>query len=126
MTWYKQSKLETFMDRNRLNERITSFKQLAMQLKYLQKYVYQNAPDAKQFVENLAKDKRISSFPDIVNKLITSGKIALDNYKAFAILCREIMDDVVRKTNEMEKERDTFVKKIHIKGKKDDDKNTEK
>jgi len=124
MTWYKQSKLETFTDRNRLNGRIVSFKQLAGQLKYLQKYVFQNAPDAKQFVEGLAKDKRISSFPNIIEKLTAAGRIALDNYKTFAVLCQEIMDDIVREVNKMEKERDGFVKKITLKEKEDDDKDT--
>jgi len=120
MTWYKQSKLETFIDRNRLNERIKSFKQLAAQLKYLQKYIFQNAPDAKQFVEGLVKDKRISSFPRIIDKLRQAGRIALDNYNSFAILCQDILDDVVREVSKMEKERESFVKKIDIKDKKDD------
>jgi len=125
MTWYKQSKLETFIDRNRLNERIKSFKQLAAQLKYLQKYVFQNAPDAKQFVEGLAKDKRISSFPKIIDKLMQAGRVALDNYNSFAVLCQLVLDDIVREVAKMEKERDVFVKKIRIKEKKDDIEDTE-
>ena len=116
-TWYKQAKLDTFIDRNRLNDRIRAFKILARKLKYIQKYVVQNAPHAKKFVEDLAKDKRISSFPHIVQKLLAASKIALDNYKTFASMCQEIMDDVVTEVGKMEKERDTFVKKVKTKDK---------
>ena len=112
MVWYKLAKLDTFIDRNRLNERIKSFKILAQKLKYIQKYVFQNAPDAKKFVDDLAKDKRISSFPSIVQKLLKASEVALDNYKTFASICQEIMDDIVREVSKMEKERNSFVKKV--------------
>ena len=111
-TWYKIAKLDTFLDRNRLNERIKSFKILARKLKYLQKYVFQNAPHAKTFVEGLAKDKRMSSFPHIVQKLLKASEVALDNYKTFSNICLDIMDDVVKEVGKMEKQRNEFVKKV--------------
>ena len=126
MTWYKQSKLETFIDRNYLNGRIRSFKELVKKLKYLQKYIVQNAPHARETLDAISKDKRMSSFPDIVKKMKAATLIALDNYDKFAQLCLEIMDDVVREVVKMEKERDNFVKKIHLKGLKDDNENTKK
>lgn len=110
MTWFKKSKLETFEDRNRLNARIRLFKKVAAQLQYLQKYVYQNAPHAKRFVETLAKSKEMSSFPEIKEKLERAGNTALDNYKIFAQLCQECMDEIVEKVGEMEQERNTFMK----------------
>ena len=111
-TWYKQAKLETYIDRNRLNERIKSFKILARKLKYLQKYVFQNAPHAKAFIEGLAKDKRMSSFPSIIQKLLNASRVALDNYKTFATICQDVMDDVVKEVGKMEKDRNKFVKKV--------------
>lgn len=110
MPWFRTAKLETFKDRNRLNARIRLFKKIATQLKYLQKYVFQNAPHAKRFVENLAKSKEMSSFPEIKERLERAGSTALDNYKIFAQLCQDCMDKIVEKVTEMEKERNTFAK----------------
>ena len=121
MDWYKIAKLETYLDRNRLNSRIRSFKQVAKQLKYLQKYVYQNAPHAKKFVENLASTKEMSSFPKIREKLLRAGNTALDNYKIFAQLCMECQDDIVKLITEMENERNTFVKKDTLKREKENE-----
>jgi hypothetical protein len=108
MTWYKMAKLETYDDRNRLNSRIRLFKKMAEQLDYLQKYVFQNAPHAKAFVENLAQSKEISSFPEIKDKLLRAANTALDNYKMFAQLCADCQDMIVKKVIEMEKQRDGF------------------
>jgi len=108
MNWLKLAKIDTFEDRNHLNERIRIFKKIASQLKYLQEYVFQNAPHAKAFVENLAKSKEMSSFPEIKEKLLIAANTALDNYKTFAEICLQCMDMVVKKTQEMIKERDTF------------------
>ena len=114
MNWYKSAySLETLTDRNKINKKISEFKELARILKYLVKYVVQNAPHAKKVVEIIAKDKRISSFPDLKEKLIHAATRALDNYDDFAAICDAVADDIVREVNKLTEERRDFTENIY-------------
>ena len=109
MNWYKNAyELETLMDRNELNKRISEFKQLVQILKYLVKYVFQNAPHAKKVVITIADDKKISSFPDLKEKLLHAADRALDNYQDFGGICNEVADQMVREVDKMVQERKDF------------------
>ena len=101
--------LESFEDRNRINARIRWFKQLAEKIDYLSQYIYQNAPHAKAFVDNLIEDKRMSSFPEMQKLLGHASYKALDNYKEFAECCIEIKGKLLDEIIEMEKARNNFV-----------------
>ena len=116
MNWYKIAlDLETLTDRNKLNKRIAEFKEAIRILKYLSKYVFQNAPHAKKVVENMARNKRMSSFPKLRAKLQQAAARALDNYKDFAILCNEIKDSFSLEVIKMEKSRRDFSENLYPK-----------
>jgi len=114
MNWYKIAlDLETLGDRNNLNKRIIEFKEAIRILKYVAKYVFQNAAHAKKVVENLAKNKRMSSFPELVKKLLYAASKALDNYKDFAITCNEVQSYISVEVINMEKIRKDFSDNIY-------------
>jgi len=108
MNWYKYSKLETFEDRNKLNKRIKFLKEAVSKLNYLKKYVFQNAPHAKRVMMEMAENKIMSSFPVFKNLMKDCSSTALDNYEKFAEGCEIIIEKLVDKIKELEKERKEF------------------
>ena len=111
MSWYKQSELSTFKDRNDINKRITEFKKMVNKLDYLSQYVYQNAPHARVIVKRITEDKIMSSFPEIKEILQVAFEKSLDSYNKFDLLCQEAIDMLVVKVDEMEKDRKDFIEK---------------
>ena len=111
MSWYKQSELSTFKDRNDINKRITEFKKMVNKLDYLSQYVYQNAPHARAIVKRITEDKIMSSFPEIKEILQVAFEKSLDSYNKFDLLCQEAIDMLVVKVDEMEKDRKDFIEK---------------
>jgi len=109
MGWYKYSELSTFDDRNDINKRIRDFKKIVGKLEYLSKYVYQNATHARAVVKNIADDKIMSSFPDIKEILLSAHEKALDSYSKFDLLCKEVVEMLVVKIEDMEQERKKFI-----------------
>ena len=107
MDWYKkaQNTLETFEDRNRLNERIRFFKKMIGTLLYMKKYVYQNAPHARKILLDFYENKVMSSFPGIRDILKEAIDRSLDNYGNFAEICQKAVDKLYEKIKEMEQER---------------------
>ncbi len=109
VNWYKISILiNNLSDRTALNERIRTFKELASVVKYLSKYVVQNARDAKRAAKALALDKRISSYPEIKDLFLTADRVALDNYKTFTDICLQILAKISGIVSKMERERKEF------------------
>jgi len=111
MSWYKQSELSTFKDRNDINDRIRAFKKMVRKLDYLSQYVYQNAPHARAIVKRIVEDKIMSSFPEIKEILQVAFEKSLDSYNKFDLLCQEAVDMLVIKVDEMEKDRKDFIEK---------------
>ena len=111
MSWYKQSELSTFKDRNDINKRITEFKKMVNKLDYLSQYVYQNAPHARAIVKRMVENKIMSSFPEIKKILQAAFEKSLDSYNKFDLLCQEAVDMLVVKVDEMEKDRKDFIEK---------------
>jgi hypothetical protein len=111
MSWYKQSELSTFKDRNDINKRITEFKKMVNKLDYLSQYVYQNAPHARAIVKRMVESKIMSSFPEIKEILQSAFLKSLDSYNKFDLLCQEAVDMLVVKVDEMEKDRKDFIEK---------------
>jgi len=111
MSWYTQSELSTFKDRNDINKRIQAFKKMVKKLDYLSQYVYQNAPHARVIVKRIAEDKILSSFPEIKEILQAAFEKSLDSYNKFDLLCQEAVDMLVVKIDEMEKDRKDFIDK---------------
>jgi len=116
MNWYKNAyDLETLTDRNDINKRISEFKQLVQILKYLVKYVFQNAPHAKKVVITIADDKKISSFPELRDKLLHAADRALDNYQDFGGICNDVADHIIREVDKLTQERRDFTETIYPK-----------
>ena len=111
MSWYTQSELSTFKDRNDINKRIQAFKKMVKKLDYLSQYVYQNAPHARVIVKRIAEDKIMSSFPEMKEILQAAFEKSLDSYNKFDLLCQEAVDMLVVKIDEMEKDRKDFIDK---------------
>jgi|2_EtaG_2_1085320.scaffolds.fasta_scaffold00338_19 uncharacterized protein YeeX (DUF496 family) len=111
MSWYKQSELSTFKDRNDINKRISEFKKMVNKLNYLSQYVYQNAPHARVIVKRMVENKIMSSFPEIKEILQAAFEKSLDSYNKFDLLCQEAIDMLVVKVDEMEKDRKDFIEK---------------
>jgi hypothetical protein len=123
MNWYKtsnyeedlkeaQTSLETLTDRNHLNSRIKFFLKMIGTLTYMKKYVYQNAPHARQILLDFANDKVMSSFPSIKIILKDASDRALDNYKNFAEICTKAIDQLYKEINKMKDARREFSQKI--------------
>ena len=105
MSWYKKSiEIENFRDRNIVNDNISVFKDMASTLSYLQKYVYQNAPHARQVILAIAENKKLSSFPTIKEILIKAHRKALDSYIFFASACEEAVSKLYTEVKKLEKE----------------------
>lgn len=118
MNWYNNikisAKIETFEDRNSLNNRIRTLKKMTQILSYLKDYVYQNAPHAKKIILNFAEDKIISSFPSIKKLLMDAYERALDNYKNFGEICEITINTLYKKIKELEKDRSDFSNKYQV------------
>ena len=113
MNWYKLSlKLDTLSDRSILNDRIKRFKDIVVILDKMKKMVFQNAPGARDEIQKIIKDKKLTSFPHIVDILHKADDKALDNYKEFASICGEAVEKFYREIKKMEKERSDFVNKV--------------
>ena len=116
MNWYKTAyELETLTDRNKINVRIADFKQLVGILRYLVKYVFQNAAHAKKIVTIIANNKKISSFPELRERLLYAASRALDNYKDFSDICAEVADRMFKEIKKMQEERKDFTENIYPK-----------
>ena len=109
MNWYKIGiSVHSLADRTLLNQQIRALKDIAGTLSYLSKYVYQNAPHAKQAVYAIALDKKISSFPDIKELLLEAHRVALDSYKKFAEFCQVVVGKLTNHVKLMEVQRKEF------------------
>ncbi|MFW6173755.1 MAG: hypothetical protein ACOC5T_08425 [Elusimicrobiota bacterium] len=109
MNWYRQSAIETFNDRNDLNKRIRDFQKIVKTLKYVAKHLYMNAPAAKNIINRIKKNKKMSSFPDIIDLLNTIEDKILDNRHVAFEFCHRVIKKLQDKIDDMIEERDDFV-----------------
>ena len=124
MNWYKKNnqillnkeassyKVKNDEDRNRINQNVRSLKEMAKDLSYLRKYVYQNSPHARDKVRKMLNDKKMSNFPSVSVILRKADAIARDNYKTFAIFCDEALQKMYIEIKEMENARKTYVNSL--------------
>lgn len=95
--WYKQCqqmfdkdqtfKIENFKDRNLVNEQIKSLEVIANTLDYCSKLVYQTQRGARSVANKIKDNKKISSFPPVIELLAQADKVAMDSPAKFAELC---------------------------------------
>jgi hypothetical protein len=115
MNWYKiaTNKLETFEDRNALNQRIRAFKDIVIKINAFGKQIgYQSAEAIRKELEKIAKDKKFSSFPVIKQILDYAVDTVRDNYKNFKNICKQSVDKLYNEIEKLEIERKEFVEKV--------------
>lgn len=104
--------LHSFEDRNRLNKKIREFKEMAQTFGYLRKYIYQNAPHAQKVVGEFIEDKKMSSYPELIEWLKKAYKKSRDNYDEFAAICDTILEKIYQEIESMEQIRKDFSSRI--------------
>ncbi len=126
MNWYKLQlekqaapQIKTIKDRNRVNERIKKFKDMAEKLRYLQDYIVQNPPDAQEKLREIAEDKVTSSFPELQEILGEAVFKARDNYDVVAEACDVAIEKIYIIIKDMETERKKFSDEVLPKRLKD-------
>jgi hypothetical protein len=124
MSWWRESKIENFDDRNDVNGRIKQLTALAELLRYGAKLIYQTARGARAMVGQVADNKVMSSFPTITNILAEADTIAIDSPGKFAYLCKAAADILLHRVADLEVERDEWTHELNpqrVKGFVDDD-----
>jgi hypothetical protein len=116
--WYKLSqkifdpdnffKIDNFKDRNLINEQIRSLNNIAETIKYCSKLVYQTQRGARSVANKIRNNKKISSFPTIVDLLEQADKIAMDSPAKFAALCESAANEIYIRVKKLTKLRQDF------------------
>lgn len=116
--WYKKSqqmfdenqsfKIDNFSDRNLVNSRIESLTGIADMLDYCARLVYQTQRGARGVVAELRANKKISSFPIVIELLEQADKVAMDSPSKFADLCKEAAIELDRRISKLVELREEF------------------
>lgn len=112
MNWYKKSQisLETFEDRNLLNDKIKHLKEIGEKLSELSKIVFQDAKVAKSMNFELANNNKVGNHPNLQNALLEADLLALDSPWRFSDICLAAADMVDGEIRRLERERRQFAK----------------
>jgi len=109
MNWYKIAiDISNLSDRNLVNARIHNLEKLAKMLEYASRLVHQTQRRARELVQNIMSDKRLSSFPNIKDILSSADKIALDSPNKFEDLCKSAVDEISVRIGDLKEERRKF------------------
>jgi len=109
MNWYKQAyDIKNFQDRNLINERIRVLSQIAENLYAIKENALQNPAAAKQYLDQLSKDKIFSSFPTIEQHFTTASGKMLDNPQQSTDIIDEIVMLIVNKVDSLKAARTKF------------------
>lgn len=109
MNWYKQAyEIKDFQDRNLVNERIRNLSQIAEDLYAVKDNALQNPAAAKNYIDQLSKDKIFTSFPNIEQHFTTASGKMLDNPKQSTDIIEEIVMLIVAKVDALKQERSQF------------------
>ena len=109
MNWYKRSQadfsMDSFEDRNRLNDKIQKLEGIAAMLSYASRLIFQTQRGARILVQQAMTEKSLSSYPSIIEVLGQADNVALDSPYKFADYCLEIMDQIVIRAKNLKKQR---------------------
>lgn len=109
MSWYKKAyDIKNFQDRNVINERIRILSKIAEDLYAVKENALQNPAAAKQYIDNLSKDKIFTSFPTIEQHFTTASGKMLDNPKKSTDIIEEIVMLIVASIDKLKSERSQF------------------
>ncbi len=111
MHWWKLSKIDSFEDRNNINERIVKLQALVDVLKYAAKLVFMTQRGAKRMVADVRDNKTLSSYESITDFLTLADRCALDAPDKFALFCNRAAIEIENKVSELEEARVEFTEK---------------
>jgi len=116
--WYKQSqsffnedksfKIEDFKDRNLVNSQIKALEAMANTLDYCARLVYQTQRGARSVANQIKENKKISSFPVVIDFLVQADKVAMDSPIKFAELCKKAAFELDKRITNLIKLRKEF------------------
>ena len=116
MNWYKRAQAEISMDdfgdRNRLNEKIKRLEGIAAMLSYASKLIFQTQRGARVLVQQAMTEKSLSSYPAIIEVLGQAESVALDSPHKFSDYCLVSMDEIVKRTTNLKRQRKDWTKEI--------------
>jgi len=122
MNWYEKitktaigfsaDALETFQDRNKINQRIMKLKKIGEKIAYLRKAISQNPPVAQEMLKVIQKDKIFSSFPEYNEILTEAIKIARDNYDKFSEYCDMLLEKIYAEVIALSNARKAFIQRV--------------
>ena len=122
MNWYEKitktaigfsaNDMETFKDRNEINQRITKLQKIGEKIAYLRKAISQNPPVAQEMLKAIQKDKIFSSFPEYNEILTEAIKIARDNYDKFSEYCDMLLEKIYSEVMALSDTRKHFIQKV--------------
>jgi hypothetical protein len=108
MGWWTQAKIDTFEDRNNVNERILKLEALVDVLRYAAKLVYQTARGARKMVADVADNKSIDSYEEVKMTLAAADKCAIDSPNKFSLFCNHAAKILEGKKTNLEDMRTEF------------------
>ena len=122
MNWYEKitktaigfssNDMETFKDRNEVNQRIIKLQKIGEKIAYLRKAISQNPPVAQEMLKAIQKDKIFSSFPEYNEILTEAIKIARDNYDKFSEYCDMLLEKIYSEVMALSDTRKHFIQKV--------------
>lgn len=109
--WYKyayEGNLDSFEDRNLLNEKIEFFESAMERLEKLSKVIFQDPTMALKLNQSIANDVKLSSHPGIRETLLAANQIVFDSPWKFAELLTIAREQISMKLGELELKREEF------------------
>lgn len=108
MHWWRFSKIDSYEDRNNVNERIVKLQALVDTLRYAAKLVNQTQRGARKMVQIVRENKTLDSYDSIVDVLAQADKCAMDSPQKFALFVNYAARVIEDKVLELEEERKRF------------------
>lgn len=106
MNWYKTSlEIHNLEDRNLANAKIIYLEQISQYLDKATRIINQTQRGARGMVQSVMTDKRMSSYPRILEVLASAEVIALDNPTKFRNFCKEAIRQIVDRIGDLREER---------------------
>ena len=103
-----RDKVTSFKDRNLVNQKISAFKKIVVELRKIVRGGHMDIPESREIVHDLSQDKRLSSYPKVQKLLDEAYRVALDSPNKFRGYCRDAGTTLYDEVKKMEDERKEF------------------
>ena len=123
MHWWRLAKIDSFEDRNQINERIVKLRALSETLRYAAKLVHQTQRGARKMVSDIRENKTLDSYESIIDVLAKADLCAMDSPNKFELFCNHAAQVIEDKVSELEDERLTYTEETlpkRLKGLRDE------